>query len=118
MVVKHRCSVKFEISGIDSLVGLPVIGDREQRLQAIKDTVEHRDYGKLEDFNFEIVDSDIDRENGTETVTVAVTGYRTEESGGDTMEEGKQCAFAQAACMNYGCLDLRIIKWKSTSLIK
>ena len=118
MVVKHRYSVKFEVSGMDILKGLPTAGTKKQRLQAIKDTVEHRDYGKLEDFNFEIVDSDIDRMSGTETVTVAVTGYRTEESGGDTTEEGKQCAFAQAASMNYGCLDLRSIKWKSTSMIK
>lgn len=118
MVVEHRYCVKFEVSGMDTLAGLPVIGDREQRLQAVEDAMEHRDYGKLEDYSYEIVDSDIDRMSGTETVTVAVTGYRTEESGGDTPEEGKQCAFAQAASMNYGCLDLRSIKWKSTSMIK
>ena len=118
MVAKYRYCVKFIVTGVDTLEGIPVIGDIKRRKKAVTDAVKHRGYGKLENFEYEIIDSRIDNDKGTETVDVEVVGYRTEEAGGDTPLEGKDCAFAQAASMNYGCLDLRSIKWMSTSLIK
>ena len=81
------------------------------------DAFREKDYGDLRDIDWEITDVSRYRDSGEYNVGADFTGYVIVEVEAESSEQATRIAFARAALMNYGELELFSMEWKSTQML-
>lgn len=81
------------------------------------DAFREKDYGDLRDIDWEITDVSYNRDHGEYNIGADFTGHVIVEVEAETSEHAARLAFAKAALMNYGDLEMFSMEWKNTHLL-